>query len=99
MDPLASEWLRWILTGVAVVAFWLSKRAIADMDKRQDKFQTSLDAARKEFNEALDRAMRDNNQDQSNNRKEMDAEFARVRDDVQANSEDIAKLLERTKGL
>jgi|SRR5580698_1469684 hypothetical protein len=99
MAPLDAEWLRWILTGIAVVAFWLSKRAIAALDNRQDSFKTELDALRKEFNEALDRAIRDHNQDQSNSRKELDEEFNRVRGDVQTNSEDIARLLERTKNL
>jgi septal ring factor EnvC (AmiA/AmiB activator) len=93
--PGVGEWPHLLLSGLAAIAVYVAKRAVSDVDKRQNQAEREI------------KGIKD---DQTEHWQRHDAEHTRIheshedthtelRDDISRNESDIARLLERTKNL
>jgi biopolymer transport protein ExbB/TolQ len=105
-----SNW-SYLLMGVLVsLVAWLGKRAISDMDKRQNSMDTRVDQMERDFNKQITDISKRATIDLTNMRREFDASLKTIRDEgrkddgelreiIESNGQDIARLLERTRNL
>jgi|SRR5580692_3312064 hypothetical protein len=104
------NWPNVVLGGLFSIASLLGKRAINGMDKRQNDMEARVSQMEKDFNKQLTRLSERCALDLSNNHREFINEIKALRDEfrkddldlrdnIEINSQDIARLLERTKNL
>jgi uncharacterized membrane-anchored protein YhcB (DUF1043 family) len=84
-------------TAVSAVIGFLVKRALSGFDKRQDEAEERIDDVKSELKRDSTEDWRRHDAEHTRNQSENEDEHRRIRGDIASNSEDIARLLERTK--
>lgn len=82
----------------SIISF-LARRSVSDIDKRQDKSEKQIGDIRSELKGDAASEWTRHDAEHTSIHEENEAEHRRIRGDIASNSEDISRLLERTKDL
>ena len=89
-----------LVAGLAVASGIISffvQRSIGGIDKRQDQNEKQIEQVRCDLTDEADRSWTRHDGEHNRIHQENEEEHRRIRGDIASNSEDIARLLERTK--